>query len=488
LSSLLMALPLASDEGPITIEVEGDLISRPYVELTLDLLSRFGITVAREGWKRFTIAAHSHYQSPGEIQIEADASSASYFVALGAIAATEAPIRILGVGLDSIQGDIAFADAARAMGARIEGGAGWLQARRGSWPLKAISIDCNHIPDAAMTLAVMALYADGTSRLTGIGSWRVKETDRIAAMACELRKLGASVIEGADFIEVTPPRVWRAAALRTYDDHRMAMSLSLAAFNPLVGAALPTRILDPRCVGKTFPDYFETLFSVVHADTADIPVITIDGPTASGKGTLAAEVAARLGWNRLDSGLLYRATALAALDRGVRADDEDALARLAAELALRFDGEQVLMDGRDVAEGLRREDVGALASKISALPAVRRALTDLQLSFRRLPGLVADGRDMGTVLFPDAGLKVFLTASAAMRAERRHKQLVLKGISVNIDSLRAELQARDARDRNRAVSPLKPAGDACLLDNSALTIEQSVAVVLGWWQQRRRFE
>jgi 3-phosphoshikimate 1-carboxyvinyltransferase len=186
--------------------------------------------------------------------------------------------------------------------------------------------------------------------------------------------------------------------------------------------------------------------------------------------------------------LLYRATALAALDRGVRADDEDALARLAAELALRFDGERVLMDGCDVAQDLRREDVGALASKISALPAVRRALIDLQLSFRRLPGLVADGRDMGTVLFPGAALKVFLTASAAMRAERRHKQLVLKGISVNIDSLRAELQARDARDRNRAVSPLKPAGDARLLDNSALTIEQSVAVVLGWWQQRRRFE
>jgi 3-phosphoshikimate 1-carboxyvinyltransferase len=298
------------------------------------------------------------------------------------------------------------------------------------------------------------------------------------------------VVEGPDFIEVTAPQRWQPAAIHTYDDHRIAMCLSLAAFNPLTVAAgqeVPVRILDPQCVAKTFPDYFEALFSVAHARVHDIPVITIDGPTASGKGTLAAHVAQRLGFHQLDSGLLYRATALAAQRQGVAADDEPGLARVASSLLLRFDGEAVLLEGEDVAAELRQEAVGSMASRISAWPAVRSALEALQLAFRALPGLVADGRDMGTVIFPAAPLKLFLTASPAMRAERRHKQLISKGISANIADLRADLEARDERDRNRAVAPLKPAQDALLLDNSGQTIEQSVDQVLGWWAQRRPF-
>jgi 3-phosphoshikimate 1-carboxyvinyltransferase len=263
------------------------------------------------------------------------------------------------------------------------------------------------------------------------------------------------------------------------------MCFSLAAFNP---ARLPVRILDPKCVAKTYPDYFETLFEVVHADPQDIPVITIDGPTASGKGTLAAAVAARLGFHLLDSGLLYRATALAAQRLDIPDGDEPALAALAARLDLRFEGERVLLSGGDVTRDLRREEVGALASRVSALPSVREALEKLQLSFRRLPGLVADGRDMGTVIFPRAPLKVFLTASPATRAERRHKQLIAKGIAANIDDLRADLEARDARDRARAIAPLKPAEDALLLDNSGQSIEESVDRVLEWWAQRRPFD
>ncbi len=301
-------------------------------------------------------------------------------------------------------------------------------------------------------------------------------------MAAELRKVGATVDEGTDRIAVTPPPAWRAASIRTYDDHRMAMCLSLAAFG-----GVPVRIEDPKCVAKTFPEYFETLFDLAWADRDDIPVITIDGPTASGKGTLASSVAAALGWRLLDSGVLYRVSALAALRRGLDLDDAQSLAALAGSLDLRFEGEALLLDGVDVSLQLRREEVGAAASRISALPAVRTALHDLQLSFRRLPGLVADGRDMGTVVFPDAPLKVFLTASAAMRAERRHKQLISKGISTNIDVLRADLEARDARDTQRAVAPLKPAQDAMLLDNSALTVDESVAVVLRWWAERRPF-
>ncbi len=492
LTALLLALPLVSQQQALTIEVEGELISKPYIEITLNLLARFGIAVERQGWERFIIPQGSRYQSPGEIHIEADASSASYFIAVGAIAGIDQPVRVEGVGLDSIQGDIRFVEAARAMGAQIDGGPNWLEIRRGAWPLKAVDMDCNHIPDAAMTLAVMALYAEGTTRLSNIASWRVKETDRIAAMATELRKLGAVVTEGEDFIEVTPPAPggWTHGSIHTYDDHRMAMCFSLAAFHPLsptigTGQTVSVRIEDPRCVGKTFPDYFETLFQVAKTEPRLIPVITIDGPTASGKGTLASALATRLGYQFLDSGALYRVTALLALRRGVPADHEPALVGLARQLGeeipLRFSGHQVWLDGQEVSDDLRQEEVGQTASKISALSGVRQALVRQQLAFRKLPGLVADGRDMGTVIFPDAGLKVFLTATVAQRAERRYNQLISKGISVTLDEICADLEARDQRDKNRAVAPMVPAHDARLLDNSALTIDQSVDTVLGWW-------
>ncbi len=491
LTALLLALPLVAADTDLVVEVEGELISKPYVEITLNLLARFGIAVQRDGWQRFTVPRGSRYVSPGEIHVEADASSASYFIALGALAATDAPLRIDGVGADSIQGDIRFVDAARAMGADITTGANWLEVRRGRFPLQSIERDCNEIPDAAMTLAVLALYASGTTRLTNIASWRVKETDRIAAMANELRKLGATVETGADWIAVTPPTptAWRAATIATYDDHRIAMCFSLAAFNPLVSgdAGVPVRIVDPRCVGKTFPDYFETFFERVHTPVEAIPVITVDGPTASGKGTLAGAVAQALGYHFLDSGAVYRATALASLRAGIAADDEAGLTELTRTLDLRFVAGRAMAHGEDVSDILRLEEIGALASRVSAFAAVREALRELQLSFRRVPGLVADGRDMGTVIFPGAQLKVFLTAGAATRAERRYRQLIDKGLSANIATLRGELEARDARDQNRSTSPLKPAADAMLLDNSALGVDDSVQAVLDAWQQRGPF-
>jgi 3-phosphoshikimate 1-carboxyvinyltransferase len=485
LTALLMALPLVA-RSDIVIEVVGELISKPYIEITLNLLARFGITVRREGWQRFTIPAGSGYASPGSIHVEADASSASYFVALGAIAAQDQALRIEGVGETSIQGDIRFIDAARQMGAVVASGPNHLEVRRGAWPLKAIDLDCNHIPDAAMTLAVMALYADGPSTLRNIASWRVKETDRIAAMATELRKLGVQVEEGADFLRVIPPVDWKAARIHTYDDHRVAMCFSLAAFNP-VGAHV--RILDPKCVAKTFPDYFEALFSVAQTAPTHVPVICTDGPTASGKGTLASELAHRLGYHYLDSGALYRITALAAVRAGLALDfaHEHSIAKLAETLPVRFIGGRVLLGELDVTDAIRTEEAGMNASRVSALPAVRTALVALQQSFRRLPGLVADGRDMGTVIFPDAPLKVYLTASAAQRAERRYKQLISKGISSKLADLRADLEARDLRDSSRQVAPLKPAEDALLLDNSSQSVEESVAQVLQWWEDKQSF-
>lgn len=487
LTALLMALPLATAQQAITIEVVGELISKPYIDITLNLLARYGIQVQREGWERFTLPQGSQYRSPGEIHVEADASSASYFIALGALA-SERGIRIHGVGADSIQGDIRFMDAAQAMGAQITSGPNWLEVRRGAWPLKSIDLDCNHIPDAAMTLAVMALYADGPTTLRNIGSWRVKETDRITAMATECRKLGAMVDEGQDWIRVhpLPAGQWRAARLHTYDDHRVAMCFSLAAFNP---DAVPVRLEDPGCVAKTFPDYFETLFSVTTPRPGRVPVLCIDGPTASGKGTLASRLAQALGYHYLDSGALYRLTGLAAVQAGLTLDTahENRIADLARTLPVRFDGEQIWLDQVDVSEAIRTEEAGMNASQVSALPAVRVALVELQHSFCRLPGLVADGRDMGTVIFPQAPLKVFLTAGAAERAERRHKQLISKGFSVKLEDLRADLEARDARDRNRSVAPLVPAQDALMLDNSSLSIEASVEQVLSWWQGRQPF-
>ena len=253
LSALLMALPLA---GGGTVEVEGELISKPYVDLTLRLIERFGVTVGRDGYSRFTVEAGSHYRSPGAIHVEGDASSASYFLAAGALGG--GPVRVTGVGRNSIQGDIRFADALAAMGAVIDMGDDWIEAQApASGRLRAVTLDCNHIPDAAMTLAVAALFANGTTTLTNIASWRVKETDRIAAMATELGKLGALVETGHDFIRITPPdQLTPGAAIDTYDDHRMAMCFSLASL------AVPVRINDPRCVAKTFPGYFDVFASL----------------------------------------------------------------------------------------------------------------------------------------------------------------------------------------------------------------------------------
>jgi len=262
LTALLMAAPLMAREHPVTIDVVGELISKPYIEITLNLMRRFGVTVEQDGWQSFTVQPGQKYASPGTIHVEGDASSASYFLAAGAIGG--GPIRVEGVGRDSIQGDVRFAEALEQMGATITRGDNWIEAR-GNGVLKAIDADFNHIPDAAMTIAVAALYAEGTTTLRNIASWRVKETDRLSAMATELRKLGATVEEGPDYIKVTPPAgELSAAAIDTYDDHRMAMCFSLASLDGKARRGNTMRINDPKCVAKTFPDYFEAFAGIAH--------------------------------------------------------------------------------------------------------------------------------------------------------------------------------------------------------------------------------
>lgn len=246
LTALLMALPLSKQQA--SIDVVGELISKPYIEITLNLMAKFGVQVERDGWQRFSIAANSVYTSPGHICVEGDASSASYFLAAGVIAGS---VTVDGIGQHSIQGDVRFAEALSLMGGEISYGENHITAKKAN-KIKAIDLDCNHIPDAAMTLAILALFADGTSTLRNIASWRVKETDRLTAMATELRKVGASVVEGSDYLQITPPTAIKPnAVIDTYDDHRMAMCFSLVSL-----AGVPITINDPACVNKTFPDYF----------------------------------------------------------------------------------------------------------------------------------------------------------------------------------------------------------------------------------------
>jgi len=488
LTALLLALPLVSQDQEIVIEVVGELISKPYVLITLKLLAQFGVHIARTDWQRFTIPKGSLYRTPGEVYIEADASSASYFIAAGALSRGHLPLKIEGIGRESIQGDIEFVKAARAMGADIQEGPNSLLITPSKDNLKGIDLDCNHIPDAAMTLVIMALFASTPTTLRNIGSWRVKETDRIKAMSNECAKLGAKVLQGEDWIEIHPiaPGQWRAASIHTYDDHRIAMCFALASLNP---QHCPVRILDPRCVGKTFPDFFETFFSLAHTPSERIPVICIDGPTASGKGTLASLVAKSLGYGYLDSGALYRITAWHASNLGIALtlEHQEKIAHQVSELSLQFEGERIMVNGQEVSEAIRSEAIGMAASQVSAMPVVRQALFDLQRNTRRVPGLVADGRDMGSVIFPDAELKIYLTADAQTRAKRRHKQLISKGFSAKLEDLLADLEARDLRDTQRTVAPLKPAVGAVLLDNAHLTIEETVEMVLKQWQSKQPF-
>lgn len=254
LTALLMTAPLAQNDTTITIK--GELVSKPYIDITLHLMRCFGVDVENQHYQRFVVKGQQQYQSPGDYLVEGDASSASYFLAAAAIRG--GTVRVTGIGRNSVQGDIRFADVLEKMGAVIEWGDDYIACTRGA--LNAIDMDMNHIPDAAMTIATTALFAEGTTLMRNIYNWRVKETDRLAAMATELRKVGAEVEEGHDFIRVTPPAQLQHADIGTYNDHRMAMCFSLVALSDTT-----VTILDPGCTAKTFPDYFQQLAKISHA-------------------------------------------------------------------------------------------------------------------------------------------------------------------------------------------------------------------------------
>jgi 3-phosphoshikimate 1-carboxyvinyltransferase len=253
LTALLMAAPLFS--GDVTIRIKGELVSKPYIDITLDTMAKFGVTVENDNYQTFTVSGNAKYVAPGKFMVEGDASSASYFLAAGAIKG--GTVRVTGIGQKSIQGDIRFADVLEAMGAKVVWDDEYVEITGA--PLKGVNMDMNHIPDAAMTIATTALFAEGPTTMTNIYNWRVKETDRLAAMAAELQKLGARVEEGHDYIKVWPTDSLKHAEIDTYNDHRIAMCFSLVALSDT-----PVTINDPGCTRKTFPDYFsrfKTLYS-----------------------------------------------------------------------------------------------------------------------------------------------------------------------------------------------------------------------------------
>ena len=467
LTGLLLALPLAGQR--VTVKINGVLVSKPYVQLTLNLMDSFGIKVTNDNWEQFEIEGGQYYSGPKRYEVEGDASSASYFFAAGMLGG--GPVLVKNVIRDSIQGDIQLLDVLSGIGATV----GWTDqglsvAMDNNSPIQAFDLDLNHIPDAAMTLAIIALFADGPCRLRNIGNWRVKETDRLFAMTTEMRKLGVNVIESPDGLEIEPPKYFNeGVAIDTYDDHRMAMCVSLISF-----AGVNITINDPKCVHKTFPDFFAKMESVLQA-----PVVTIDGPSGSGKGTVARQVAERLEFSYLDSGALYRAVGLFYLNAGgsINLTDPRSVEALMQKIRIDVSGEKVLMNGEDVTQRIREEEVSMAASKVAKNEVIRGCMYDIQRSVRHAPGLVADGRDMGTTVFPNAQLKIYLTASLEERARRRYAQLVESGERVKMKSVAAEMAKRDSEDASRSSSPMRQAESAIEIDSTGKSIDEVVQIV-----------
>ena len=480
LTGLLQILPFLNSifSKKIKLLALGAIVSRPYIDLTMHVLSKFGCSVEETLPGQFYTSALG-VRSPKNFIVEGDASSASYFFASACIGG--GPIRVHGISEDSKQGDIKLLDVLKKIGAEVRRGNSYVEIfRKGR--LRGIEIDCLEIPDAAMVLSTLALFCDQPTKLINIASWKEKETDRITAVVQGLERLGVSVYrEGDDAITINPVTCLKSAKIQTFNDHRIAMTFSMAAFalKDEVGR-VKNRVLqieNPECVEKTFPYFFEE-FSRVCSEA--VPVITVDGPTASGKGTIANHVGKNLGFNVLDSGAFYRSLALITRWEKIDEDNHRAIAFRARTLPLRMKGSRFFLGDDDVTVLMRDEKIGLLASKIAKFEDVRRALIMAQRDFARLPGLVADGRDMGSVVFPRGTLRVFLTAKPEIRAKRRFKQLIEKEIPCTLNDIFQDIIDRDNNDYNRPVASLALAEEKATLriDSSSKTIEEVVEIIV----------
>ena len=480
LTGLLQILPFLNSifSKKIKLLALGAIVSRPYIDLTMHVLSKFGCSVEETLPGQFYTSALG-VRSPKNFIVEGDASSASYFFASACIGG--GPIRVHGISEDSKQGDVKLLDVLKKIGAEVRWGNSYVEIfRKGR--LRGIEIDCLEIPDAAMVLSTLALFCDQPTKLINIASWKEKETDRITAVVQGLERLGGSVYrEGDDAITIHPVTCLKSAKIQTFNDHRIAMTFSMAAF-ALKGEVgrVTNRVLqieNPECVEKTFPYFFEE-FSRVCSES--VPVITVDGPTASGKGTIANHVGRNLGFNVLDSGAFYRSLALITRWEKIDEDNHRAIAFRARTLPLRMKGSRFFLGDDDVTVLMRDEKIGLLASKIAKFEDVRRALIMAQRDFARLPGLVADGRDMGSVVFPRGTLRVFLTAKPEIRAKRRFKQLIEKEIPCTLNDIFQDIIDRDNSDYNRPVASLALAEEGATLkiDSSSKTVEEVVKIIV----------
>jgi 3-phosphoshikimate 1-carboxyvinyltransferase len=472
LSGLLIAGPCAA-EG-LTVRVTTALVSRPYVDMTLAVMRAFG--AAAEWIDAHTVRVEPTGYRATAYAVEPDASAASYVFAAAAI--TGGRVAVPGLGRSSVQGDLGFVDLLAAMGAEVDRGERTTVVR-GSGSLRGVTADLADLSDTVPTLAVTAAFADSPTTITGVGFIRNKESDRVGAVVAELRRCGVDAVEDADGLTVRPvPGAPHGASIRTYDDHRIAMSFAL------VGLRVPdVEILDPECVTKTFPDYFDVLESLRATPAAgagdrvpgSMRVIAIDGPAGSGKSTVARAVATRLGLEYLDTGAMYRAVAFAALRRGMDPEDGDAVARLAREIELDVSEQGVTVDGVDATLEIRGPEVTRSVSIVAANPEVRREMVSRQREWANVRGGgVLEGRDIGTVVFPDAELKVYLTASAEARAQRRAKEVT----DLDYETVAADLARRDAMDSGRTTSPLVEAADASVVDTTGLSVDEVVARVV----------
>ncbi|WP_419907535.1 3-phosphoshikimate 1-carboxyvinyltransferase [Candidatus Poriferisodalis sp.] len=487
-TGLLLAGPLR-DGIHVEIDPAFDTVSRPYIDMTVEVMKAFGANVVVPSEDRFVVT-EGQYRA-ANYPIEPDASAASYVFAAAALCGGK--VRVEGLGSHSIQGDVRFAEVLGEMGADVTvSDEAITVGAPPSGALQAGSFDLRDFSDTAQTLAAVAAFAEGTTSIGGIGFIRRKETDRIANTAAELAKRGVDTVAELDGITVRAnPFALRAGLVDCHGDHRMAMAMSLIGLR-VAGIDID----DPDCVAKTFPDFFDVIEALRGSPEPvaepQVQVIAIDGPAASGKSSVARAVAGELGMDYLDTGAMYRAVAWAALGAGVGLDDLAAVASIARnaeiEISSVSDAQRVTVDGDDATAAIRSAEVDRCVSVVAANPQVRWVLTRRQRDWAiRVGGGVMEGRDIGSVVFPDAVVKVFLTASPRIRATRRLAQQRARQEAIDsedlITALTDQLSERDRLDSARADSPLRVASRAVIVDTSELSEAEAVETIAALYRR-----